>query len=86
MQFFMPPTWTWALATRSALTGWVSCGGWEGRPAVETEKAPSHENAQKTRCVPTVLHALLACGLLPVTMLFAIARCHTPTTKVCSRT
>jgi len=27
MQPFMPPTWTWVLATRSALTGWVSCGG-----------------------------------------------------------
>jgi hypothetical protein len=32
----------------------VSCGGWEGGLALETEKAQSHENAQKTRRVPTV--------------------------------
>ena len=62
-------------------------GGWEGGLAVEIEKAQIHENAQKN-AVRTLrqLHALLACGLLPVTMLFAIARPHMSTTKVYSRT
>src|SRR4030042_4733322 len=32
----------------------VSCGGWERGLAVETGKAQSQTNAQKTRCVPTV--------------------------------
>ena len=36
------------------LTARVSCGGWERGLALETEKAQSHENAQKTRGLPTV--------------------------------
>ena len=45
-------------------TARVSGGGWEGGLALETEKAQSHENAQKTRRVPTrQVHALLARAL-----------------------
>jgi hypothetical protein len=36
------------------LTGCISCGGWEGGLALETEKAQSQKKAQKTRRVPTV--------------------------------
>ena len=35
-------------------TARVSCGGWEGRLAVETETTQSQKTAQKTRRVPTV--------------------------------
>jgi len=53
----------------SGLTARVSCGGWEGGLAVETEQTQSQKHAEKTRCVPTVsctLHAVLARVYLPL--------------------
>jgi len=45
------------------LTAGVSCGGWEGGLAAETGKPQSHENAQKTRRVPTVSCTLCSAAL-----------------------